>query len=76
MRFSEDLSFLQKISYITEGPLHRLDSLLGAKIINVLKIKKFLKSSFVVNVKVHIIHHKKFYMYMFIQFRFIMSQSL
>ena len=49
--------------------------LLGAEMMSLLKIKNVLKSSFGVNVKVHISHQKKFCKAMFIHFRFIESQS-
>ena len=64
-----------------QGPL-LLDGLLGAERSSLLKIKIFLKSSFGVNVKVHISHQKMFCKDMFIQgpwfihLRFIVSQSL
>ena len=60
---------------LRHGPL-LLDGLLGAEMMNLLKIRIFLKSSFGVNVKVHISHQKKFCKAMFIHFRFIVSQSL
>ena len=60
---------------LVQGPL-LLDGLLGAKMTSLLKSKNFLKSSFGVDVKVHISHQKKFCKDMFIQFRFIVSQSL
>ena len=56
-----------KKTRISQGPL-LLDGLLGAKMMSMLKIKNFSKSSSGVNVKVHINHQKKF--------RFIVSQSL
>ena len=58
-----------------QGPL-LLDGLLGAEMMNLLKIRNFSKSSFGVNVKGHISHQKKFCKAMFIHFRFIVSQSL
>ena len=59
----------------SHGPL-LLDGFLGAEMMNLLKIRKFFKSSFGVNVKVHISHQKIFCKAMFIHFRFIVSQSL
>ena len=58
-----------------QGPLP-LDGLLGAEMTSFLKIENVLKSSFGVSVKVHISHQKKFCKDMFIQFKFIVSQSL
>ena len=43
---------------------------------SLLKSKDVLKSSFGIDVKVHICHPKKFCKDMFIQFRFILSQNL
>ena len=60
---------------LDHGPL-LLDDLLGAETMNSLKSRNFFKSSFGVNVKVHISHQKKFCKAMFIHFRFIVSQSL
>ena len=48
-----------KKTRISQGPL-LLDGLLGAKMTSMLKIKNFSKSSYGVNVKVHINHQKTF----------------
>ena len=58
-----------------QGPL-LLDGLLGAEMPSLLKIKNFLKSSFGVNVKVHISHQKKFCKDMLIHFKFIVAEIL
>ena len=44
---------------LDQGPL-LLDGLLVAEMMSLLKIKNFLKSSFGVNVKMHISHKKSF----------------
>ena len=50
--------FMIKKTRLSQGPL-LLDGLLGAKMTSMLKIKNFSKSSYGVNVKVHINHQKK-----------------
>ena len=70
-----NMRFKKIVRDLSHGPL-LLDGLLGAEMMNLLKIRNFLKSSFGVNVKVHISHQKKFCKAMFIHFRFIVSQSL
>ena len=72
---SVDVQINQLYYGVWHGPL-LLDGFLGAEMMNLLKIRKFFKSSFGVNVKVHISHQKKFCKAMFIHFRFIESQSL
>ena len=75
LTISEITSRFIEQGWLIHGPL-LLDGLLGAEMMNLLKIRNFFKSSFGVNVKVHISHQKKFCKAMFIHFRFIVSQSL
>jgi hypothetical protein len=73
--FRNEVLFRVRSREIIQGP-QLLDCLLGAKMPSMLKIVNFSISSYVVNIKVYINHQKTFCKDMFIQFRFIVSQSL